>query len=312
MQSQPDNVAYPMELQAVNKDGTVEVRVQGNVDNSSNERWDADVQKHEVAEAQEKPVGGINFWAPRELRLNYRDYVAEFLGNFVLIYIAKGAVITSLLVPDFGLLGLTIGIGVAVTMALYVSLGISGGHLNSAVTVGNAVFGDFPWRKVPGYIAAQMLGTFLGAACAYGVFADLLKAHGGGELIAFGEKGIAWVFAMYPAEGNGIFYPIFAELISTAVLLLCVCGIFDPNNSPAKGYETVAIGALVFVMVNNFGLASPLAMNPSLDFGPRVFGAILLGGEVFSHANYYFWAPLVIPLFGGIFGLFLYKYFVPH
>ncbi|CBH16551.1 aquaglyceroporin (small solute channel),putative [Trypanosoma brucei gambiense DAL972] len=304
MQSQPDNVAYPMELQAVNKDGTVEVRVQGN-DDSSN-------RKHEVAEAQEEVPGGINFWAPRELRLNYRDYVAEFLGNFVLIYIAKGAVITSLLVPDLGLLGLTIGIGVAVTMALYVSLGISGGHLNSAVTVGNAVFGDFPWRKVPGYIAAQMLGAFLGAACAYGVFADLLKAHGGGELTAFGEKGTAWVFAMYPRDSNGIFSCIFGEFICTAMLLFCVCGIFDPNNSPAKGHEPLAVGALVFAMVNNFGLASPLAMNPSLDFGPRVFGAILLGGEVFSHANYYFWVPLVVPFFGAILGLFLYKYFLPH
>nr|AKN63441.1 aquaglyceroporin AQP3/AQP2 chimera [Trypanosoma brucei] len=304
MQSQPDNVAYPMELQAVNKDGTVEVRVQGN-DDSSN-------RKHEVAEAQEEVPGGINFWAPRELRLNYRDYMGELLGTFVLLFMGNGVVATVIIDGKLGFLSITLGWGIAVTMALYVSLGISSGHLNPAVTVGNAVFGDFPWRKVPGYIAAQMLGAFLGAACAYGVFADLLKAHGGGELIAFGEKGIAWVFAMYPAEGNGIFYPIFAELISTAVLLLCVCGIFDPNNSPAKGYETVAIGALVFVMVNNFGLASPLAMNPSLDFGPRVFGAILLGGEVFSHANYYFWVPLVVPFFGAILGLFLYKYFLPH
>nr|UXW83520.1 aquaglyceroporin AQP3/AQP2 chimera [Trypanosoma evansi] len=311
MQSQPDNVAYPMELQAVNKDGTVEVRVQGNVDNSSNERWDADVQKHEVAEAQEKPVGGINFWAPRELRLNYRDYMGELLGTFVLLFMGNGVVATVIIDGKLGFLSITLGWGIAVTMALYVSLGISSGHLNPAVTVGNAVFGDFPWRKVPGYIAAQMLGAFLGAACAYGVFADLLKAHGGGELIAFGEKGTAGVFSTYPRDSNGLFSCIFGEFICTAMLLFCVCGIFDPNNSPAKGHEPLAVGALVFAIGNNIGYSTGYAINPARGFGPRVFSSFLYGGEVFSHANYYFWVPLVIPLFGGIFGLFLYKYFVP-
>ncbi|AAZ11715.1 Aquaglyceroporin 1 [Trypanosoma equiperdum] len=253
----------------------------------------------------------VNYWAPRQLRLDYRNYMGEFLGTFVLLFMGNGVVATTILDKDLGFLSITLGWGIAVTMGLYISLGISCGHLNPAVTLANAVFGCFPWRRVPGYIAAQMLGAFVGAACAYGVYADLLKQHSGG-LVGFGDKGFAGMFSTYPREGNRLFYCIFSEFICTAILLFCVGGIFDPNNSPAKGHEPLAVGALVFAIGNNIGYASGYAINPARDFGPRVFSAILFGSEVFTTGNYYFWVPLFIPFLGGIFGLFLYKYFVPY
>lgn len=61
-------------------------------------------------------------------------------------------------------------------LAIYVSSGISGGHINPAVTISLAVFRKFPWRRVPGYIAAQLLGAFTAAAIIFGeCFTELGK-----------------------------------------------------------------------------------------------------------------------------------------
>nr|CCC94423.1 putative aquaporin 3 [Trypanosoma congolense IL3000] len=266
--------------------------------------------KEILAGEGEAPHGpmDINYWPLRNLRMDFREYVGEFLGTFVLLFMGNGVVATTLLDNNLGFLSITFGWGIAVTMGLYVSLGTSSGHLNPAVTVANAFFGGFPWKKVPGYIAMQMLGAFVGAACAYGVYADLLnKKVSDGEI-----EDYAGMFSTYPRDGNSLFSCIFGEFICTAMLTFCVCGIFDTHNAPATGHEPLAVGALVFAIGNNVGYATGYAINPARDFGPRVFSAILYGSTVFTRGDYYFWVPLFIPLLGGIFGIILYKYFVPH
>src|ERR671923_905244 len=97
------------------------------------------------------------------------EYGSEFLGTFVLIMFGDGVVAMVVAALNqsgrgdapFGVAGgqsdwilIATGWGLAVALAVYVAGGVSSAHINPAVTLAMAVFRDFPWRKVPGYMAA--------------------------------------------------------------------------------------------------------------------------------------------------------------
>src|ERR671924_756174 len=115
-------------------------------------------------------------------RTTLGELVSELLGTFVLICFGDGVVAMAVAAlnqsgrgkdifaasGDWLLIGF--GWGFAVTFAVYVAGGVSGAHINPAVTLAFAARRGFPWRKVPGYIGAQMLGAFLGALLVYIVY----------------------------------------------------------------------------------------------------------------------------------------------
>lgn len=89
----------------------------------------------------------------------------------------------------------------AVASGVWVSGGISGGHINPAVTIGFATMRDFPWRKVPGFVFAQMLGAFVGAAVVYGNYLGAIDLfEGGGARTVTGATATAGLFATYPVS----------------------------------------------------------------------------------------------------------------
>src|SRR5688572_6607404 len=94
--------------------------------------------------------------------------LAEAVGTMLLVLLGDGVVANVVLNRtkghNAGWIVITVGWGVAVAMAVYAVGRISGAHLNPAVTIGLAAIGSFPWADAPGYIAAQMLGGFVGAA----------------------------------------------------------------------------------------------------------------------------------------------------
>ena len=98
-------------------------------------------------------------------------YIAEAVGTMVLLLLGNGVVANVLLArskgQNSGWIVITVGWGVAVTIAVYSVGRISGAHLNPAVTIGLAAIGSFPWSDVTGYVAAQMVGAFL-ALCSCG------------------------------------------------------------------------------------------------------------------------------------------------
>src|SRR5713226_4249951 len=95
-------------------------------------------------------------------------FLAELLGTMLLVILGDGVVANVVLNKtkgqNAGWIVITAGWAFAVTVAVYAVGTFSGAHLNPAVTIGLASIGKFAWSKVPLYIAAQMLGAFLGAA----------------------------------------------------------------------------------------------------------------------------------------------------
>src|SRR5512132_272979 len=117
---------------------------------------------------------------------------AEFLGTLVLIAFGDGVVAMAvaalnqsgraatdhtIFLASGDWLLITWGWCLAVVMAIYVAGGISGAHINPAVTISLAVRRGFPWTKVPHYIFAQVAGCFTGAALVYLNYKDAIKSY---------------------------------------------------------------------------------------------------------------------------------------
>src|SRR4029453_2303506 len=111
-----------------------------------------------------------------------REALAEFFGTFILIVFGVGVVAQVVLSKQTagGYLSINIAWGLAVTMGCYVSAGVTGAHLNPAVTLALAVHRRFPWNKVLPYAIAQLAGAFVASAVVYVTYRDALTAFDGG------------------------------------------------------------------------------------------------------------------------------------
>ena len=244
-----------------------------------------------------------------------REAAAEFLGTFVLIVFGIGVV--AQVVLSGGTTGqyisINIGWGLAVTMACYVAGGVSGAHLNPAVTLALAVHRRFPWGKVAPYVLAQVAGAFVAAATAYATYREAFTAFDGGVRQIAGAQGTAGVFATYPQTFLSTFPGGFIDqVVGTALLVLVIFGITDRRNAPAPGSLTpVVVGLLVVLIGMTFGYNAGYAINPARDFGPRLFTAIAgWGSGVFTAANSWWWVPVVAPCVGGLIGGAVYDLFI--
>ncbi|XP_008046394.1 aquaporin-9 isoform X2 [Carlito syrichta] len=196
----------------------------------------------------------------------------------------------------------------AVVMAIYVTGGVSGGHINPAVSLAMCLFGRMKWSKLPFYVGAQFLGAFAGAAILFGIYYDALTNFAGGKLLTVGENATAHIFATYPAPYLSLVNAFIDQVVATMFLLLVVFAIFDSRNlGVPRGLEPIVIGLLIIVIASSLGLNSGCAMNPARDLSPRLFTALAgWGFEVFTAGNNFWWIPVVGPLVGGVIGGLIY------
>ncbi|GAB5588999.1 glycerol channel [Umbelopsis nana] len=192
-------------------------------------------------------------------------------------------------------------------MPIYVSGGISGAHLNPSVTVTLACFRRFPWRKVPIYLAAQLLGAFTGAAIVYGAYRESIA-----EFSEEADSNIAaTIFFTNPLPyiTNGTAFMV--EVIGTAIMLLVVLGQSDENNMPAGRNSPLVIGLVILSIGVSFGWETGFSLNPAADLGGRCFAGLAgWGYDVFTIHQGYTWVPIVAPLTGGLLGGLLYEVFI--
>lgn len=241
-----------------------------------------------------------------------RQALAEMVGTLVLTLVGD-CVLASLAVFQLGSVGLAaapLGWGLAVFLGVLVAGGVSGAHLNPAVTVALATIGKLGWCNVLAYVAAQYLGAFLASGLVYLVYADALSQLDVNLTIVYGTNATAPVFSCFPAPGVSTLTCLLDQTVSTAVLLLGICAITDGRNmAVSRGQQPLLVGLTVSACMYAFSYNCGNPLNPARDLAPRIFTAMCgWGSAVFSFRSYnWFWVPVVGPHLGAVIGVWIYK-----
>ncbi|OQV13434.1 Aquaporin-9 [Hypsibius exemplaris] len=246
-----------------------------------------------------------------------REALAEFLGSFILIMIGNGSIAEVVLSSGKAnnFFSTNIGYGLAVMFGIYVAGGVSGGHINPAVSLAWCCLGRLQWRRLPTYVLAQYLGCLCGSAILFAIYHDALDAFDGGFRVTdpiYGNA-TAQIWASYPQPHvtwqNGLVDQIFA----TSFLMIGILAVCDEKNlRPPKGAIPAIIGLLVMVIGMSYGFNCGYPINPARDLSPRIFTAMAgWGSAPFSHRDYnWFWVPVVGPHIGALLGALIYQFFI--
>ncbi len=233
-------------------------------------------------------------------------FLAEILGTAMLILLGNGVVANVLLErskgQNSGWLVISFGWGMAVFIAVFMVAGISGAHLNPAVTIGLAVAGAFPWIDVASYILAQFIGAVIGATLVWVHYKPHFDATKDPELKLA-------AFSTGPAIRNTV-ANLLSEIIGTFVLVIAVLYLLvlpeEMNSGTAVALSgPFSVGMIVFAIGISLGGTTGYAINPARDLGPRIVHALLPIPNKGSSDWKYAPIPVVGPMVGGaLAGLF--------
>ncbi|MDA3630690.1 aquaporin family protein [Saccharopolyspora sp. WRP15-2] len=258
------------------------------------------------------------------------EMLAEFLGTFVLILLGCASVAVAVAgLPGSGRqsdafgpgnwLIIAFGWGFAVVFGVYVAGGVSGAHINPAVTLAFAFRRAFPWRKVVPYMFAQLVGAFIAAALVFASYSWAINAFNIKAGLARNQSLDTFaIFATFPAKYfDGSWWgPLLDQIVGTAILVLLIFALIDTRNTaPTANMGPFMIGMAVTVIGMTFGPNAGYAINPARDLGPRLWTFLSGWGEIALPGSYqwfswYFWIPIVGPLVGGVIGAVVYDLFI--
>ncbi|MEC6797676.1 MIP/aquaporin family protein [Photobacterium sp. S4TG1] len=235
---------------------------------------------------------------------------AEFIGTGLLIFFGVGCVAALKLTgADFGQWEVSIMWGLGVAIAIYVTAGVSGAHLNPAVTIALASFHGFNKRKVLPYIMSQVLGAFAAAALIYGLYSNLFTDYEASHNIVRGTVAsldTASIFSTFPHPSLSFGGAFAVEFTITAVLMFAILAIGDDKNGAPRGaMGPLLIGLLIAVIGGSLGPLTGFAMNPARDFGPKLL-TFFAGWDTVALTGAkdipYFIVPILAPICGALFG----------
>jgi glycerol uptake facilitator protein len=241
--------------------------------------------------------------------------MAEFLGTALLIFFGTGCVAALKVAgASFGLWEISIIWGIGVSMAIYLSAGISGAHLNPAVSIALCIFADFDKRKLPFYIIAQVAGAFCSAALVYTLYSNLFFDYEQTHHMIRGTQAsleLASVFSTYPHPLLGTAQAFLVEMVITAILMGVIMALTDDNNGLPRGpLAPLLIGLLIAVIGSAMGPLTGFAMNPARDFGPKLMTFFAGWGEMAFTGGRdipYFLIPIFAPIVGACLGAAAYR-----
>jgi len=226
---------------------------------------------------------------------------AELVGTMILILFGGGVVAGVSLHKSKGFGGgwvvITFAWGLGVAMAAYAVGGISGAHLNPALTIALASIGNFPWEDVPAYVVAQLIGGFLGGVLVYFMYLPHWKGT------KDPDAKLA-VFSTMPAIKHPL-SNLISEMIGTFILVLGILAL--GTNTISDGLNPFLVGMLIVAIGMALGGPTGYAINPARDLGPRIAHFFLpIPGKRDSGWSYA-WVPIVGPMIGGTFGALFFQ-----
>jgi MIP family channel proteins len=216
-----------------------------------------------------------------------RVLLAEFLGTFLLCFIGIASILstTTSLTGGGGIVAIAFAHGLAVTLAVHIFGGISGAHINPAVTMGMLVTGRIKLPLAGLYIVAQLAGAVVGAAICRTVFpADAIKE--------------AMLGIPLPAVWASTTTVLLVEFVLTFLLVIAVFGTAVDDRGKTVKIGGFGIGLMVTIDILAGGPITGASMNPARSFGPA-----LVAGHWQSH-----WMYWIAPVLGGCVAALLYHH----
>jgi aquaporin Z len=218
-----------------------------------------------------------------------KKYLAELFGTFVLVFIGCGSAVVA--GKEIGFLGISLAFGLSVLAMVYAIGGISGCHINPAITVSMLVAGKIKGNDALAYIVSQCLGAIMASATLLVIMTGQpgysLSVGGLGQN-GFGEGYIG---------GYSIQSAFIAEVVLTGLFLFVIFG--ATSRFAPEGFAGIAIG-LSLVIIHLVGIPiTGTSVNPARSLGP----ALLVGGKALSQL----WLFIVAPMVGGIITAVLWK-----
>jgi glycerol uptake facilitator protein len=235
--------------------------------------------------------------------MNLSPFLGEFIGTALLIVMGAGVVANVVLSKtkgqNSGWIVITFGWAMAVFIGVYASNSLGGsGHLNPAVTIALAAFGDFDNSLLLTYIAAQFAGAFTGAVIAWIVYKQHFDQTEDKDLKLA-------VFSTGPAIRNPVFN-LLTEIIGTFVLLF---GALTMSKSAQTlgALDALPVALLVLGIGLSLGGPTGYAINPARDLGPRIAHFLLPIKNKRNSDWSYSWIPVVGPIIGASLAAFIFK-----
>jgi aquaglyceroporin related protein len=244
------------------------------------------------------------------IRTHHREALAESLAVFVQLTIGFSADL-AVTAANAGNPNTTAWAwGFATMIAIYISGGVSGAHLNPAITVMLWFYRGFPKRKMPEYFAAQFIGAFCAALAAYGAYYHSIQQYS----ISYSNPDPAIINSFVTSQREVWIGPATAfwnEFLGTAILTITILALGDDQNAPpGAGMNSLIIGIVITCLSIAFAYQTGAALNPSRDFGPRLaLLALGYGKQLFTNP-YWFYGPWAGALTGSFTGGFLYDFMI--
>ncbi len=219
-----------------------------------------------------------------------KKYWAELIGTFALVLVGCGSVV--LAGKFIGFVGVSFAFGLTVLAMVYAIGGISGCHINPAITLAMLVAGKIKWKDAVLYIIFQCVGAIAAAGVVWAIAS-------GRPDYALATNGLAQNgYGAQSPTGFSLVSCLIAELVMSALFIFVVFG--ATSKGAFKGFAGLAIG-FTLVLIHLIGIPiTGTSVNPARSLGPAVFA----GGAALSQL----WLFWVAPIIGGIVAAVIWKY----